>query len=107
VHKIFVCSYVACIYLSDLNCPPLEEPDNGTIACTRSGFVVGSICIVGCDDGFELIGSNIRTCLANQTWSGTEATCVELPGEFCCYSFNITCCNNYAIPRLKDFINSL
>jgi len=98
---------VACIYLSDLKCSPLEEPDNGTTACTRSGFVVGDVCIVGCDDGFELIGSNIRTCLGNQTWSGTEATCVELPGEYCFY-LNITCCNNYhAKPRLKDFTLSL
>jgi len=42
---------------------------------------VGDVCVIGCDDGFELIGCNTRTCLGDQTWSGTEATCVEQPGK--------------------------
>ena len=65
---------------SDLTCPLLDEPENGTIACTRSGFVVGDICTIRCDDGFDLIGSATRICLGNQTWSGREATCV--PSKF-------------------------
>ena len=69
--------YTLCL---ELTCRPLEEPDNGTIACTRSGFVIGDVCTVRCDDGFDLIGSATRICLGNQTWSGTEATC--LPGKF-------------------------
>ena len=64
-------------------CPPLEVPNNGTVYCRFSGFIdVGDVCVIVCDEGFELISSNIRTCLANQTWSGTEATCVEQPGKF-------------------------
>jgi len=64
----------------DLTCPALEKPENGTVACTRSGLVVGDICTFRCDDGFDLIGSATRICLGNQTWSGTEATCV--PSKF-------------------------
>ena len=45
---------------------------------------MGDVCTVGCDDGFELVGgSSTRICLGNQTWSGTEATCEEIPGEHC------------------------
>jgi len=75
---VYIC---LCITDPDLTCPPLEDPDNGSLACSRSGFIVGDVCVVGCDDGFGLIGSNTRTCLGDQTWSGTEATCVELPGD--------------------------
>ena len=46
---------------------------------------MGDVCVIGCDDGYELMGSNTRTCLGNQTWSGTEAICVESPGE--CFDF--------------------
>lgn len=28
-----------------------------------------------CDDGFILLGSNIRNCQANGTWSGNQAFC--------------------------------
>jgi len=63
----------------DLLCPILEEPDNGIIVCSRSGLGIGDFCVVICDEGFELVGSATRECLANQTWSGTEATCVESP----------------------------
>jgi len=58
----------------------LNVPNNGAISCTRSGFVVGGICTISCDDGFELVGSDSRTYLCNQTWSGTDACC--LPGMF-------------------------
>ena len=68
-----------CLPGEDLLCPILEEPDNGRIVCSRSGLGIGDFCIVTCDDGFELVGSTVRECLANQTWSGTEATCVESP----------------------------
>ena len=66
----------------NFTCSPLKEPENGTIACTRSGFVVGDVCTIRCDDGFDLVGSDTRTCLGNQIWSGEEATCVP-GGPYC------------------------
>ena len=77
MYTCIIYHYTSCL---GLTCQPLEEPDNGTVACTRSGFVVGDVCIVRCDDGFDLVGSATRICLGNQTWSGTEATCV--PSKF-------------------------
>ena len=43
------------------------------ISCT--GNEVGDTCTVSCDDGYELSGSETRTCQGDGTWSGTDATC--------------------------------
>ena len=43
------------------------------ISCT--GNEVGDTCTVSCDDGYELGGSETRTCQGDGTWSGTDATC--------------------------------
>jgi len=56
-----------------VQCPVLTAPDNGMISCTGNG--VGDTCTYTCDDGFELSGSDTRTCQDDQTWSGTDATC--------------------------------
>jgi len=45
------------------------------ISCT--GNDVGDTCTITCDDGFELSGSDTRTCQDDGTWSGTDATCSE------------------------------
>ena len=53
---------------------------------------MGDICIIACDDGFELVGSAIRECLGNQTWSGTDATCVKSqPGMLVFLTLTLIC----------------
>ena len=66
-HNIFIVSLVSC--------PPLTAPDNGMIDCTGSLFE--DTCTFSCDDGYELTGSENRTCQSDQTWSGTEPMCVQ------------------------------
>ena len=56
-----------------VSCPPLTAPDNGMIDCTGSLFE--DTCTFSCDDGYELTGSENRTCQSDQTWSGTETVC--------------------------------
>ena len=58
-----------------VSCPPLTAPDNGMIDCTGSLFE--DACAFSCDDGYELTGSETRTCQGDQTWSGTESMCVQ------------------------------
>jgi len=56
-----------------VQCQSLTAPGNGIVFCT--GNDVGDTCTVTCDDGFELSGSETRTCQNDSMWSGTDATC--------------------------------
>ena len=58
-----------------VQCPTLTDPENGIISCTGNG--VGDTCTVTCDDGFDLSGSETRTCQDDGSWSGTEAVCAQ------------------------------
>ena len=63
------------IFLSSVSCTPLDGPDNGVIDCT--GSVYGDTCSFTCDDGYELIGSDTRTCQSDGNWNGSEAKCEQ------------------------------
>lgn len=61
-----------------LKCPELQPPANGyfvkhSLACDR---VLNTACGARCKSGYQLLGSSIRLCLENGTWSGVEAKCV-------------------------------
>ena len=59
-------------------CPKLTDLVNGTTTCSLSNGKVpsyGDSCSFICESHFKLIGSDIRTCQGNGSWSGTQATC--------------------------------
>ncbi|GBN86873.1 Sushi, von Willebrand factor type A, EGF and pentraxin domain-containing protein 1, partial [Araneus ventricosus] len=60
-------------------CPPLQKPTNGFVLgdCEDSEKAFGSECHFLCEEGFELVDkeNDIRTCLANGSWSGKNAVC--------------------------------
>lgn len=58
-----------------MRCPVLNRPYSGTYNCSGSDFVFGTTCHFGCETGYELSGSAIRTCLPNGTWTGTQTNC--------------------------------
>ena len=61
-----------------LVCPSLNDPSNGMINCTQGGDGVsdpGDTCTYTCNTGYELTGSNTRTCQSNGSWSGSAPTC--------------------------------
>ncbi|XP_075045499.1 fibulin-7-like isoform X2 [Mixophyes fleayi] len=55
------------------NCPPVKPPRHGRVLGGR--LKVGHELHVLCDPGYRLLGSETRTCLDNQTWSGQPAVC--------------------------------
>lgn len=62
-----------------LRCPMLQPPENGyfvkhPLGCDR---VLNTACGARCKSGYQLIGSSIRLCQDNGTWSGVEAKCVR------------------------------
>ncbi|KAI8508634.1 hypothetical protein Bbelb_137330 [Branchiostoma belcheri] len=53
-------------------CPELPFPNNGN---RTEGHLYGDTVTFSCDEGYELIGSENRTCQADQTWSGVQTNC--------------------------------
>ena len=56
-----------------MSCGTLDGPDNGASSCT--GSVYEDTCSFTCDDGYELTGSDTRTCQSDRSWSGDKAVC--------------------------------
>ena len=56
-------------------CMNITAPANGNITYSDNLLAVYSLATVTCDYGYELLGDQVRECLWNDTWSGTEATC--------------------------------
>lgn len=61
-----------------ITCPQLEPPENGYFVKhpTGCGHVLNAACGSRCKSGYQLVGSSIRMCQENGTWSGSTATCV-------------------------------
>ena len=63
----------------DIQCDNLSIPANGEITSCSSGRVgVGyerDACNFTCNTGYELTGSDTRTCYSDGSWSGSDAMC--------------------------------
>ena len=61
-----------------VSCPPLTDPRNGMINCSLGDDEVPSYedtCSFTCNTGYELTGSDTRTCQSDGRWSGNDAMC--------------------------------
>ena len=66
-------SYVLTVF-----CPPLTNPNNGIINCSLGDDGVPSYedtCSFTCNTGYELTGSDTRTCQSDGSWSDTYVIC--------------------------------
>ena len=81
---------LSCIYIYILRnkyipntsglCDELPDLGNGTFMVT--GETEGSNAVYACNDGYELIGEQVRTCLSNGAWSPPEPTCLRKKNTF-------------------------
>ena len=55
------------------DCGPLAIPINGSLSGDLTTFP--NKIVFSCDDGFNLVGSKFRRCLANGNWSGQHTFC--------------------------------
>ena len=53
---------------------PLLNIVSGSVRLT--GFTPGSTATYSCNDGYNLVGTSVRTCQANGEWSGSAPICV-------------------------------
>ena len=71
--QLHVISVMPYNYSIAIQCPALSDPENG--ACTTTGTGVGDTATYTCNSGFEISGSDTRTCQSNGDWSGSAPTC--------------------------------
>ena len=68
------------VFIVKVRCLELVTLMNGDVLCTlRSGMIPSyeDICNFTCDTGYELTGSDTRTCQSDGSWNGTETTCTD------------------------------
>jgi hypothetical protein len=56
-----------------VDCGGLDAPENGSVAVDATTF--GSRATYACDDRYELVGTSVRECHADGTWSGVAPSC--------------------------------
>ena len=56
-----------------VSCPPLQSPDNGQLMVAK--FTFKSRAFFVCDNGYELSGSQVVSCLSTGQWSAEPPTC--------------------------------
>ena len=67
-----------------VQCPGLTDPMNGMVACSLINNPISSYedtCNFTCNTGYELTGSDTRTCQSGGSWSGTDTMCTR--GRIC------------------------
>ncbi len=57
-----------------ITCDALSGPTNGSVVVTNTGLYP-SVATYACDGGFNLVGSDTRTCQTDGTWSGIAPAC--------------------------------
>lgn len=55
-------------------CPELKAPPNGWVRCNGESEV-DARCEIGCDEGYIVLGSKMRNCLAIGMWDGLPTSC--------------------------------
>jgi len=75
-----LCVYQLYSYACELAgfCPSLTDPKNGAISCSLGYDGVPSYedtCSFTCNTGYELTGSDTRTCQSDGSWSGSDDVC--------------------------------
>ena len=76
------CTFLFCmaygLFDSLVPCTSLSDPNNGVISCSLGNDEAPSYedtCSFTCNTGYELTGSDTRTCQSDGSWSGSDDVC--------------------------------
>lgn len=74
---IVACTLLWCVSFPVVQCSRLEAPHNASIRCDNplGEHSYSSSCIVRCDEGFDLIGTNTIECSSRGQWSSALPVC--------------------------------
>lgn len=59
-----------------IKCPLLPTPENAYFVSATCMNSMNSACGARCNPGYQLIGTSVRLCQEDGTWSGHEMECV-------------------------------
>eukprot|EP00057_Strongylocentrotus_purpuratus_P020002 XP_011674476.1 PREDICTED: uncharacterized protein LOC754362 [Strongylocentrotus purpuratus] len=76
--NLAVCDVI--VHVTVFRCPRLQAPFHGSVVNCSVSPVYGSHCSFSCDEGYDLVGSETRTCELSgdygpASWTGTEPVC--------------------------------
>ena len=72
-----ICLYNV-LFISLVSCSVLTAPDSGVINCSLGDNSYEDTCSFTCNPGYELTGSDTRTCQSDGNWSGSQASCIKM-----------------------------
>ena len=75
VLRCFVVNGVVVISFNLVSCQPFANPTNGEVNCSSEFFSYEDTCSFTCNTGYELTGSDTRTCQSDGSWNGTNSAC--------------------------------
>ena len=83
---LLYCFYdLILIHCIAVNCGSLDNPTDGAVN-TSSGTTFMMNATYSCDFGYNLVGTNTRTCQATGDWSGSDPTCDSTLSSLLVYS---------------------
>ncbi|XP_077981971.1 sushi, von Willebrand factor type A, EGF and pentraxin domain-containing protein 1-like [Glandiceps talaboti] len=59
----------------EIACPKLYPPKQGYFVGGKCSNTYNSACGIRCKSGYEILGSSVRQCAQNGTWTGEEPSC--------------------------------
>ena len=76
---------ISFLYTVAVDCGDLTDPTDGAVN-TSSGTTFNMNATYSCNTGYNLNGTNTRTCQADRMWSGSDPTCDSTLSSLLVYS---------------------
>ena len=64
----------------------MQSPNYGSISAVLDNPQPGDVVTFACNDGYNLLGSDVRTCLETNEWTGDAVSCqgIIIPYSIIC-----------------------
>ena len=74
--------HIGVIFFIVIDCGNLTAPEDGKVTFTPGVVItletgLDAIAIYTCNDGYNLVGDEMRACQTSEQWAGTEPNCTR------------------------------